>query len=203
MLENQAFASYTEYTTEIHHQHDEGISVSAIAGDDDEFCSLTRLYSPIEFIQVFWTATREGAPPVLPSHKSYLGNYNRTFLGGARNALIVPIQGGHSFSVSGVYVYAVNFPEGLDSAFALGKCPWEGAGNDNAKDYYVPTDSFVLGLLNPQSPETLPLGLAAATGPMGAITLVPPTLTMASTPAPAPPVNPDVPPLNLQMATTP
>jgi len=149
MPENKPRANYTEYTTEFRHQRHEGICANPIAGPAPQNASLVRLHAPIEFLQVFWTATREGASPVLPSVKSYLANGNRLFLGGSRIGAITPTFGGHVYSVSGVYVFLVVAPEGLTSNFFLSKCPWEGYPTDNAMDFYIPKENFVSGILNP------------------------------------------------------
>lgn len=158
MPENLPYASYTEYTVQVVHSHESGVCVNPIAGTPPQYLSMVRLHAAMEFLQVFWTAMREGAPPILPSHKSYLTNYNRVFLGGARTAVVVPVFGAHSWSVSGVWVFALPVPEGMDSNFALSMPPWEGAGGlgANMNDFMIPSQNFQSGILNPLN-DPIPL----------------------------------------------
>lgn len=151
-IENQQLASYTEFTTEIRHWHHEGVFASPVAGPGPQRMSLVQLHAQAEFMVVFWSGIREGAAPLVPSHKSFLTNLNRVFLGGFRDGLIEPTFGGHSYSLSGVWVFALSQPEGLDSNFNLSMCPWEAPSNTQGMmlaDFMVPSANFVNGILVP------------------------------------------------------
>lgn len=148
-VENLALAQTTGYAVQIEHRRSEGIYASPVAGPGPQNASLVRLHAPFETISVYWTATSEGKPPVLPSHKSYLNNLNRVFLGGERVGVVTPTLVGHIWVAAGRYDYVVVGPEGLDSAFNLARCPWE--TNLLAEDFYVPAANFVTsGILNPK-----------------------------------------------------
>jgi len=144
-VENLANASYTEFTTEISHQRVEGIYASPVAGPGPQNASLVRLHAPFETITVYWTATREGAPPIIPSPNSYTNNLNRIFLGGARTGLVVPTFGGHSYSVSGVWVFQIVGPESLDGDLFLARTPWE---NSEQGRFMIPAQNFQKGILD-------------------------------------------------------
>ena len=85
----------------------------------------------------------------MPSHKSFLTNFNRVFLGGKRSGLITETLGGvHIFHMAGFFRYSVVAPEGLDSNFPLSKAPWE-TGLD-VVDFMIPSTSFLpTGIVNP------------------------------------------------------
>lgn len=119
--------------------------MSPIAGEGPANCSIVRLHAPLELIKVYWTAISEGKPPVLPSHKSYLANGNRVFLGGERVGIVTPALVGHYWSAAGYFLFAVVSPEGLSSDFSLARCPWEGT---DASDFYIPSTHFQKGIIN-------------------------------------------------------
>lgn len=144
MLENLKLAQTTQYTVEFAHNHSEGIVASAVAGQGPKNVSLARLHAPFERLSVYWTATREGAPPILPSPNSYLQNTNRVFIYGERHGIVCPTLVGHIWQAAGRYDYIVVAPEGLTSQFALATTPWEG----NPSDFYIPTANFVPGIIS-------------------------------------------------------
>lgn len=148
-VENLRGRQHTSYACQFLQTHQEGIVASPIAGPAPQNASLARWHAPFERISVYWTAVCEGAPPILPSHKSYLTNYNRLFLGGDRVGVVYPSLVGHIWMAAGVYHYQVMSPEGLTSPFLLSKMPWEGTALDNAVDFYVPASNFQTGILNP------------------------------------------------------
>jgi hypothetical protein len=134
------------------HRRDDGLSASPVAGPPPQNASLVRLFAPIEFLSVYWSAVSEGKPPILPSYKSFNGlNGNRLFLRGERCGIVTPSALGHIWMAAGVYEYSVPATEDLDSVFVLSKCPWEGTPTDVARDFYVPVQNFVVGLFNPFS----------------------------------------------------
>ena len=182
-------AQTTTYGIQICHTHDEGIDASPVAGDEGENASIVRLHSPFERISVYWTAVSEGKPPILPSHRDYANNYNRVFTGGERVGIVTPNLIGHLWMAAGRFDFVVVGPEGLDSAFALARCPWEGT---DADDFYIPVNNFVDGLLNDIPTRALPIGPGAPAG-FGLMAL---PIT-----ADAPDTDPDVPLINLMMAT--
>jgi hypothetical protein len=109
-----------------------------------------RLFAPTEFLSVYFTCRREGAPPFIPSWKSYMNN-NRLFLGGDRIGAVVPILGGaHSWLVAGAYHFSLlNGPENLDSLFPLSMCPWEAQLGKQTTDFAIPAANFLTsGILN-------------------------------------------------------
>jgi hypothetical protein len=144
-VENLSLASSTTYAVQIFHSRTEGIVASPIAGPAPQNCSLARLHAPMEILSVYWTAVRNGGPPTLPSSKSYLQNLNRVLLGGERIGVVTPDIVGHIWQCFGRYDYAVVGPEGLDSNFALAKCPWETA---DTIDFYIPASNFQTGFIN-------------------------------------------------------
>jgi len=156
MVENLPGASTTGYACEFEHTRSEGIYASPVAGKPPQNASLCRLHAPFELLTVYWSGSREGAPPVLPSSKSYFNNVNRVLIGGGRYGVVTPTLGGvHIWEVAGYFRYVVVGPEGLDSQFPLAVCPWEGT---QASDFYIPAENFQTGILNPYSPY--PAGLS-------------------------------------------
>lgn len=157
MPENLPLAQHTTYGVQICHRRSEGIIACPIAGAAPQNASLIRLHAPFELIDVYWTAVSEGKPPVLPSHKSYVTNLNRVFLGGERVGVVTPGIVGHYWCAAGVFRYVVVGPEGLASAFNLAKCPWE---ETNDTDFYVPAENFLdKGIINATYAQ--PSGLTA------------------------------------------
>jgi len=146
MPENLPLAQTGTYGVQFVHSRVEGISASPVAGSVLSNASLVRLHAPFELLSVYWSAISEGKPPVLPSHKSFAQNYNRVFIGGERVGIVTPNIVGHIWVAAGRYDYVVVGPEGLDSQFALAKCPWE---NDQSTNFYVPAENFVRGIINP------------------------------------------------------
>lgn len=154
--ENLELASTTTYTVQMAHRRTEGIVASPIAGPVPQNASLVRLHAPMEMITVYWTAISEGKPPRLPSHKSFATNYNRVFLGGERVGITYPSVVGHVWIAAGRFDYVVVGPEGLESRFALAKCPWEGT---TASDFYIDASNFQRsGIFNPLA--IVPQGLS-------------------------------------------
>jgi hypothetical protein len=153
MPESLPGALTTTYTVQFAHSRVEGVSANPIAGPEPQNASLVRLHAPLEMLTVFWTATREGAAPRLPSSKSYFQNYNRVLLSGERVGIVVPNTVGHIWIAAGRFDYCVVGPEGLDSDFRLAKVPWE---STDASDFYVPMANFELGIIN--STPVPPLG---------------------------------------------
>jgi hypothetical protein len=143
-------ASSQQYEIEIVHSRNEGVIACPIAGEE-QAVSLIRLHSPIEFLSVYWSATKEGAPPILPSHDSFLTNYNRVFLGGHRHGVVIPTTNAHLWAAAGVFHYVVYEPEGMLSKFPLSKMPWEGT---SVEDFYVPVENFQIGIVNPMAALT-------------------------------------------------
>jgi len=161
MPENLPYAPNTEYSIERTRSRNEGIVALPIAGPVPQNVSIVRLHAPIEFEDVYWSASREGANPVVPSPRSLAGNLNRIFLGGSQSA-IIPTQtlAGHIFVMSGHYRYVIVGPEGLDSTFYLGKQPWE---TTLGVDYnHMPAANFVTGLVSQQSQKDKDLPLETA-----------------------------------------
>lgn len=146
MPELLAMSGSTHYSVEYAHTRDEGIIACPVAGIE-QAVSLVRLHSPIEFLSVFWAATRDGAPPLLPKHTSYATNYNKVFLGGERHGVVYPAIVGHTWQAVGVFRYVINVPEGFLSDMPLGKCPWEGTELD---DFYIPAENFVDRVMSPK-----------------------------------------------------
>jgi len=149
-------ATTTQYEVEFEHTHHEGIFTSPVGGEPPQNASVVRLHAPFEMLTVIWACSREGAPPDLPSHKAYLTNPNRIFLGGKRVGNITPSLGCHIFSVSGFFRFAIVGPEDLDSNFPLSACPWETAlGGAQVTDYMIPETSFLdTGIINPSAQPT-------------------------------------------------
>jgi len=145
MLENLAIATTTGYALEFEHTRSEGIVASPVAGSVPQNASLVRLHAPMEYLTVYFAGERQGAPPILPSSKSYFQNYNRVLIAGGRYGFVIPTFGGHIWHVAGFFRYVVVGPEGLDSNFALAKMPWEGQA---VTDFYVPADNFQAGMIN-------------------------------------------------------
>lgn len=144
--ENLPLAHTTTYGVQICHNHSEGIVASPVAGAPPQNCSLVRVHAGFETISVYWTAVSEGKPPVLPSHKAYLDNGNRLFMGGERVGVVTPTLAGHIWHAAGVFHFVVGTPEGLSSQMPLAKCPWEGTA---AQDFYLPAENFqAAGILN-------------------------------------------------------
>lgn len=146
MPENLPLAQTTGYSVQVVQRHSEGIVANPVAGPLPQNVSLVRLHAPVEYLSVYWSAVSEGKPPIVPTHKSFLQNVNRTFLGGERYGVITPTLVGHIWQIAGRYDYVVNAPEGLSSMFALAKCPWEG---DAIIDFYMPAENFQTGIINP------------------------------------------------------
>jgi hypothetical protein len=159
MPENLQGATTTGYAVEFEHFRSEGIEASPIAGPDPQNASLTRLHAPFEKLMVYWTATREGAPPILPSSKSFYQNYNRVLLRGGRRGVVTPTLGGHIWEAAGFFEFVVVGPEGLDSSFHLAKCPWEGT---DVSDFYIPAQNFQAGIID-----------GAFYGPLGGLSINP------------------------------
>jgi hypothetical protein len=157
MPENSTAATTTEYQIERTRNRFEGIDASPIAGPGPQNASLVRLYAPIEFESVFFSASRVGAPPLVPSPDCFNTNNNRVFLGGQQSALVgVPtLDGGHTYCMAGCYYFAIVGPEGLGSNFRLGKMPWE---DTTALGNFVPSTNFLaLGILDPTMNSTFGL----------------------------------------------
>lgn len=151
-------ATHTEYFVERVRSHESGICVNPIAGDPPQNASLVRLYAPVETELIRWRATRKGAAPIVPSPDSFDNNSNRLYLRGKQTASI-PTQDislvGHTFTISGWYLYAIVGPEGLSSTFRLGAMPWE---DPSAVLNYIPAENFITGILDDtlQQPDGLP-----------------------------------------------
>lgn len=131
----------TTYNVERAHSREEGIISLPIAGEE-QAVSLVRIHSPIEYETIFWSASRRGAAPIIPSWKAFItgNNTNRVFLRGQRSATIpVPTIGGHWYVVAGWYDYAIVTPESLDSNFMLGSMPWESI---NVNQNFIPREFF-------------------------------------------------------------
>ena len=146
MPENLDGATTTGYHVEFEHTRSEGIYASPVAGPPPQNASICRLHAPFELLTVYWSGIKEGAPPILPSSKSYFQNYNRLLLAGGRAGVVTPSLGGHIWEVCGFFRYVVVGPEGLDSMFCLAKCPWEGTANT---EFYIPSENFQEGIINP------------------------------------------------------
>jgi hypothetical protein len=148
-------ASTTEYDVQISHSRDEGISPIPVAGPSPQPMRFVRNYAPFEMKSVFWSATRKGAPPILPAWDSFSADPNTVFLGGERTACIpVSAVNGHYFVVAGVYYYALAEVLGLDSDMMLGVQAWE-VGIIAPNDNYIPAQNFVKGILCPK-PNKMP-----------------------------------------------
>lgn len=170
-VENLPMGQTSGYGIQFAHVHAEGLCVNPVAGIAPQQASIVRLHAPFELISVYWSAISRGVPPIVPSYQSFFTNSNRLFLGGERYGVVTPDLVGHIWQAAGRFDYSVVSPEGMDSAFMLAKCPWEGTATDNAVDFYIPADNFKTGIINP--------------------TLIQPYGYVA---------DPDVPVLNLQMA---
>jgi hypothetical protein len=149
MPENLVGSTTTGYSLEFAHTRNEGIVGNPVGGVPPQNASLVRLYAPIEFLTVFWSGSCEGAPPILPSSKSYFTNQNRVLVAGGRYGVVTPTLGGHIWEVCGFFKFIVVGPEGLNSDFPLSVCPWEGTA---ATDFYIPAANFQTGIINPNSP---------------------------------------------------
>jgi hypothetical protein len=147
-VESLPLSQTTAYAIEIAHNRSSGIAACPIAGPDPQFASLVRLHAAIEFVSVYWTATREGAPPILPSPNSYYQNTNRVFLGGERHGVVFPTMVGHIWMAVGRYDYALAGPEGLASKFPLSVTPWEALAGAVPTDFYIPAENFQAGILD-------------------------------------------------------
>lgn len=152
MPELLPYNQHTTYATQFAHFHREGLAINPIAGAEPQAISIMRLHAPYEIMSVYWSAVCEGAPPLLPTHRSYFRNLNRVFLGGERYGSVTPTIAGHFWQAAGVYHYCIPIPEGLDSNFALGICPWEMGQNETylpaSLDFYIPGNNFINGILN-------------------------------------------------------
>jgi hypothetical protein len=126
-------ASTIEYAIEIGHMSNEGVVVLPVAGPVGTPASVVRMHSQIEYRSIVWSAARMGGVPKVPSWKAFIAanNTNVVFLGGVRTAQIPsPLVVGHWWILAGKYDYSLIVPEGLESAFKLGKMPWETQGVD-------------------------------------------------------------------------
>ena len=142
-------ASTTSYYVEISHSRNEGLTPLAIAGPHPQQMTFVRTHAPFEMQSVYWSATREGGPPLIPSWKSFFQDQNVVFLWGQRSSVIPPsVINGHSFHVAGVYHYALAVPRGLDSAMMLGVQPWE-IGRLASNENYIPAENFIQGIICP------------------------------------------------------
>ena len=148
-IEDMSMGQASGYAVEFVHTHSEGLCVNPVAGKGPQNASIVRLHAPFERISVYWFAISRGTPPVLPSYKSFFTNANRLFLGGERYGVVTPDLVGHIWQATGRFDYSVVAPEGLDSQFNFGKCPWEGLATDNAVDFYIPAQYFQPGIINP------------------------------------------------------
>ncbi len=129
-------ASTIDYAVTVGHWCNEGVVVLPVAGPIDTPASAVRIHSQIETRSIAWSAARIGGVPKVPSWESFIvaKNTNVVFLGGIRTADVPsPLSVGHWWILAGQYNYALLVPEGLESAFQLGKMPWE-TGNTNAND---------------------------------------------------------------------
>lgn len=155
--ENAPGATHTEYQIERARSRSEGIAASAVAGGVNANASLVRLHSPIEFEAIYWSATRIGAPPIVPSPASLASNPNRVFLGGEQSALVgIPDIDSHTYVMAGAYYFAIVGPETLTSNFRLGVMPWETIPVSNN---FIPASAFQTGIIDPT--PNLPAGWTA------------------------------------------
>lgn len=155
MPELHKLATHVTYAVEMGHSQSEGLTVCPVAGPAPQKASILRLHAPIETLSVSWIATREGAPPIVPSHKAFATNFNRVFLGGQRGADESPTFGGHIWSASGVYVYALLTAEGLDSDLPVAKVPWD--DSSGIGEFFIPAANFdASNIINPK--QVIPRG---------------------------------------------
>lgn len=129
MAENDPQGSTQEYTVIRTDGRDEGIEQIPTADGD---CKLVRLHGPIEVVIVDWTAIRSGAAPIVPHPDAF--EPNLVFLRGQQGKAVPMTKGdgGHSWMMTGQYVYAKKQAKGLDQDMPTGKVPWAPGGpNDN------------------------------------------------------------------------
>lgn len=137
-------ASTIEYAIEIGHSCNEGVVVLPVAGPVGTPASVVRMHGQIEYRSIVWSAARMGGCPRVPSWKAFIAanNTNVVFLGGIRTASVPsPLVIGHWFILAGKYDYSLIVPEGLESAFKLGKMPWESGvtyENDIPAEFFDP-----------------------------------------------------------------
>ncbi len=137
--------STTRYTLVRSQVYDEGLRPLG-ACDDSSPAQMVRVQAPTETMTITWTATREGAAPICPSHVSTDPNY--VFIGGSRGNVApgATENGRQVWSLNGCYVYQVLSPLGLGANFPSGKMPWEpGSASDNT----IPASYFQQGIIGP------------------------------------------------------
>lgn len=125
MAQSLPNAQTVSYTLSRDHSSDEGIRQIPLAGPlGSASCAIIRLHRRVEAIVIHWTATRLGAPPIVPA--PIFDEPNLVFLGGGRSvAAPMPDLDGKSWSISGVHRYAVRNPVGLQSQIATGRMPFD------------------------------------------------------------------------------
>lgn len=90
--ENQSFAATEEYECVKQHTHESGLIQVPLATDDGTpSCEVIRLHNPIERLTVHWSATKIGAPPLVPHPTLFSSNH--TFLHGVRTIAVPAIDG--------------------------------------------------------------------------------------------------------------
>ncbi len=149
MAEDVAGSSYTTYQIERVRCRDEGLCALPVAGPAPQAVAVARLYAPVEYEKVYWTAVRDGATPKVPSPE--LDNPNRLFMGGWQlNTTPVPVgTEGHSWGLAGLYLYCILAPEGLTSDFYSGRLPID--DGVTADKLYFPSGNFDTSLVSAQS----------------------------------------------------
>lgn len=142
-----AFTIAPTGTERTHQRHEGLIVVPTTTGG----VRVIRLHQPYETERVTFQATKQGAPPTVPTYEA--PDTNRTFLGGGRSMAAPPPTAsleGHVWTVSGHYDYVLSVAAGLASEMPGAMLAAEPTPNATAEDANIPSTSFVTGLLGKQ-----------------------------------------------------
>ena len=113
--------------------------------DKTPSCAIVRLHRPVGQLAIRWTATSYGDTPVVPGPYALTGAMNLRFLGGGQGAdAPMPDIDAGTWSISGVYYYAMLEPEELTSDMPTGKMPFD---QGTAEGNKIPGGNFVDNLL--------------------------------------------------------
>ncbi len=142
---------YDTYAATRGHFHCNGLAMLPTAAPFPYPASVVALHGGIDYDIIIYTATRRGAPPVIPDPRST--NNNRVFLRGWRIAEF-PIQdfsGTYGYGVTGGLLFGILSPEGLASTFYIGNLPFPGVD----KNQSIPSDFFQYQLVNQNMTQAL------------------------------------------------
>lgn len=146
-VESFGGAYSTEYTIYKQHERDAGVCQLAVASPDgSESCEIVDLHDPVEVLAIYWTATKRGGPPVVPSPYSFAPDH--VFISGTRTVaspIILASGQAHDWQMNGVYYYALTSPYDLTSPITAPVVPAD--GTITIDQTTIPSSNFVTGLL--------------------------------------------------------